>query len=219
MHSSVEREGWRCGEPLHLPARIDRDISNLLKAYLEETQNQPRTLEWTDVRWVTLVDGVTVLQACSSAATSSKIAWSFTTSNADTDVRELEFRARLAAGDAIVDTLRELFHLLDRHLISGDLYPSRLDAALADLKKLAPAAKQVRAWVGNELVRFERARVLGFLHRFDFLNKARDADIQIDDSVFNLPFVRFARTRDSGSHPLVECVIQIGLYWPRRVRV
>jgi len=198
------RQRWRAGEPLRLPTRIDRDVAHLITTYFAETEHQTKCLDWADVRWINFVDGVVLLQACSKAIATGRVTWSFSLRRADDDASDDQFKAHLEIGEPKFRDMANVIKSLDRQLAVGTLYPRQLDATLKRLRKLAGEYVHVQSWLQHESLRFERARTLGFLRRFDFLNKARDAGIEIDDNVFNLPFVRFAKVHDSSAQPLTS---------------
>jgi len=204
MVTELIRQSWRAGDPLRLPARIDRDVIGIVTAYFAETQNTPRCLNWLDVRWVNLVDGVIVLQASSKAADSGRITWAFVTQDAASESSDEEFKARIELGEVHFSGILSKLRALDHQLTSGELYPKQLDQAVKQMRLATAKYQYAREWIEKRVVRFQRARLLGFLHRFDFLNKAREAGVEIDDTVFSLPFVRFARVHDSAAHSLAS---------------
>src|SRR6185369_8064304 len=74
---------------------------------------------------------------------------------------------------------------------------------LATMRADIAGRPRLRRWFESAAAPLERARILGFLHRYEVLARAREAGIRIPDETWDMPAVAYSRTRESPTLPLV----------------
>jgi hypothetical protein len=184
-----------------LPFRLDRGLAPLLVEYFEATRGRERAISWQNVRSANLADACVLLQACSQAAAAGVVTWTFTPLG-DLDPAESRARAEFTLSKSDYHEARDIIQALHSRLGQHRLFPAQLHDDTRRLNQIARLSPVASLWIDNELRYFEKARLLGFLNRFRFLEAARDAGIVIDDDVFLAPFIRYARGADTTAHPL-----------------
>jgi hypothetical protein len=196
---------WRIGDPIRVPRRLTFDTFVDLGRKLREERNapgsEPVVIDWRDVEWTGLPEVVSVLIASSALRRTRRVEWRFTDALHPAEGNdERRFAAELAAGTARVEAAAAKVQVLREKLRRHELYPNERRTEIERLRQSLPSA--AHAWLDAETEPFKSADMLGYLNRYQILERAEDAGIEVVPERRALPHSRLAKASETASMSL-----------------